>query len=119
VADRVGGRVSVSDDGSIAYRVGVDTPTGVRQFAWFDRTGRKLADVGAPFDGGGSPSMSPDGCRVAMYRRVDGEWDIWQLDVERGVVGRLTLGPGAQVNPIWSPDGRRIVYLWRGTGASQ
>jgi dipeptidyl aminopeptidase/acylaminoacyl peptidase len=54
-----------------------------------------------------------------MYRRVEGDWDIWVLDVERGVVSRFTLDAGNQVNPIWSPDGRRIVYLWRGTRASQ
>jgi serine/threonine protein kinase/Tol biopolymer transport system component len=117
VADRVGGRVSISDDGSIAYRVG--RGFGTRQFAWFDRSGRRLANVGEPFDGGFSPSMSPDGRRVAMYRRIEGDWDIWLLSVERGVVSRFTLDAGDQVNPIWSPDGRRIVYLWRSTGASQ
>jgi Tol biopolymer transport system component len=119
VADRVGGRVSVSDDGSIAFRVGVPNAPSTRQFAWFDRTGRKIANVGEPFDGGRSPNMSPDGRRVAMYRRVEGDFDIWLLDVNRGVVTRFTLDAGDQVNPIWSPDGRRIVYLWRGAGASQ
>jgi Tol biopolymer transport system component len=119
VADRAGGRVSVSDDGSIAFRVGVPNALAARQFAWFDRTGRKIANVGEPFDGGRSPNMSPDGRRVAMYRRVEGDFDIWLLDVDRGIVARFTLDTGDQVNPIWSPDGRRIVYLWRGAGASQ
>jgi WD40-like Beta Propeller Repeat len=109
----------VSNDGSIAFRVGMANTLLTRQFAWFDRNGRKLANVGAPFDGGQSPSMSPDGRRVAMFRRVASDWDIWLLDVERGIVSRFSFDAGDQVNPIWSPDGRRIVYLWRSTGASQ
>jgi WD40-like Beta Propeller Repeat len=114
---RAGNGLSVSADGTIAYRVGTASGTPMRQFAWFNRLGRKLADVGEPIDGAGSPALSPDGHHVALYRRIP-NWSVWLLDLERGAVSRFTIGAGDQVNPVWSPDGRRIVYLWRGTGAS-
>jgi serine/threonine protein kinase len=120
IAERVAGLsagLSVSVDGTISYRVGLPSGTPTRQFAWFDRAGNKVSDVGAPIDGAGSPSMSHDGRYVALYRHI-GKWAVWLMDLERGVVTRLTLGAGDQVNPVWSPDGRRIVYLWRGKGAS-
>ena len=36
--------------------------------------------------------------------------DIWVLDLARGVKTRLTFGPVANTNPVWSPDGKWIAY---------
>ena len=82
--------VSASTVGSIIYRTG--SGGGQRQFVWFDRRGQETEHVGEP-DGSGilGPTLSPDGQHVAMYRTVDGNSDIWLMEVERGVRERFTL----------------------------
>jgi Tol biopolymer transport system component len=101
--------LSISDTGSIAYRA---TAPGVRrQFVWFDRSGKEIHEVGnAPAMS--SPSLSRDGERVVGYRGnpVDGNVDVWMLDVRRGVYSRLTSNVADDVGPIWSPAGDRIVF---------
>src|SRR5204863_2311135 len=41
---------------------------------------------------------------------------VWIRDLKRGVSSRFTFGPSSNVDPIWSPDGRRIVYSSREKG---
>jgi Tol biopolymer transport system component len=78
---------------------------------WFDQRGQETAHVGEP-DGNGvlGPALSPDGEHVAMYRTVDGNSDIWLMEVERGVRERFTMDGDGEVNPVWSPDRRRIAF---------
>ena len=57
-----------------------------------------------------SPSLSPDGRRVAMHRFVAGNTDIWILELERGALSRFTTNPANEIYPIWSPDGSRILF---------
>ena len=43
----------------------------------------------------------------------DGEYtDIWLLDTTSGVTQRLTFEAANKYSPVWSPDGRRIVFSW-------
>lgn len=99
--------VSASSDGVIVYRTG--SVAGRRQFVWVDRSGRKFGKAGDP-DSAGSldPSLSPDEQRVAFYRTVNAQPDVWLLDTRRGVLSRFT-ADGA-VRPIWSPDGSQIIF---------
>jgi len=107
---RVRAAVSTSAAGPIAYRTG-SAGGGERQLTWFDRSGRQLANVGAPFPSTQlSPSLSPDGRRVALFRDANGEIDVWVLDVERGVPARFTFDSADDVRPLWSRDGSRIVF---------
>jgi serine/threonine protein kinase len=102
--------VSTSAAGPIAYRTG-SASGGERQLTWFDRSGRQLANLAAPFRSTQlNPSLSPDGRRVALFRGVSGNIDIWLLDVERGVPTRLTFDSADDVGPHWSRDGSRIVF---------
>ena len=39
-----------------------------------------------------------------------GTQDIWLVELARGVTSRLTLDPGNDIYPIWSPDGSRLVF---------
>jgi WD40-like Beta Propeller Repeat len=77
---------------------------------WVDRTGRELRRLGDP-DSAGSldPSLSPDEQRVALYRTVNAQPDIWLLDTRRAVLSRFTT-EGRALRPIWSPDGSEMVY---------
>ena len=100
---------AASDTGTIVYRNA--SADARRQFAWFDRSGRMISTVGQPDDGSpASPSLSPDGRRLAFHRSVNGNVDVWLLDLLRGVLTRFTTDPANDIHPIWSPDGTRIVF---------
>jgi hypothetical protein len=100
---------SVSTGGVIAYRTSSAGPT--RQFVWFDRSGNALGQVGdAVRTALSMPSLSRDGERVALYRAVNGNVDIWWLDAKRGVFSRFTTDPADDVMPVWSPNGDRIAF---------
>jgi Tol biopolymer transport system component len=52
--------------------------------------------------------LSPDGSRAAVVRTVQGNTDIWIVDSTR--MTRFTFDPGTEFGPVWSPDGRYIVF---------
>jgi Tol biopolymer transport system component len=99
--------LSASDTGIVSYRTGTNIQ---RQFVWFDRSGSEISRLGD--SAMASPSLSPDGRRVVGYRGnpVDGNVDIWMLDVTRGVFSRLTDNVADDVSPVWSPNGDLIVF---------
>jgi Tol biopolymer transport system component/DNA-binding winged helix-turn-helix (wHTH) protein len=108
--------LSVSGTGSVIYRTG--SGGGQRQFVWFDRRGRELERVGEPDSNGVlGPSLSPDGRHIAMYRTVEGNSDIWLMELERGVRERFTTDPAGEVNPVWSRDRRRLAFSSNRDGA--
>jgi hypothetical protein len=101
--------LGVSNAGVVAFRTAAATTR--RQFVWYDRSGKVVGRVGEPDDHRGwSPRLSPDESTVAVHRSVDGNVDIWLLDVRRGVFSRLTTDPATQLQPVWSPDGLRLAY---------
>jgi Tol biopolymer transport system component len=101
--------VAAASSGTIAYRTGPVGPR--RQFIWFDRHGTELERIGVPEERGPSyGSISPDGRRLAVQRAMDGNTDIWLVDIERGPSTRFTSDPQADIAPVWSPRGDRIAY---------
>jgi eukaryotic-like serine/threonine-protein kinase len=56
--------------------------------------------------------VAPDGKKAAVTvrARATGLMDVWIYDLVRGVRDRLTADPGIESTPVWSPDGRTIVY---------
>jgi eukaryotic-like serine/threonine-protein kinase len=79
------------------------------QFTWFDRAGNPLGVVGEPgeYD---AFRLSRDQRRVVASRYRPGGTDLWVLETERGVANRFTSRPGISSVPVWSPDGRTIVF---------
>ncbi len=56
--------------------------------------------------------LSPDGRRIAMGLREAGHApDVWILDLARGSLSPLTHGPASNFDPIWTPDGKRLLYV--------
>src|SRR5258708_32992944 len=76
-----------------------------------ERSGRWVGTLG-PQDENGlvRPVLSPDGSRVALTRNVQGNVDVWLMDVRRGVPTRFTFHPSNDNGAVWSPDGRRVVF---------
>jgi len=100
---------SVSRNGLLAFR---SRSGAVGQLVWFDRKGRELGRVPQPPSGEWvNPSLSRDGRRLAVNRRdpATANLDIWLIDVESNIASRFTLAPWPEVDPLWSPDGKRIA----------
>lgn len=57
-----------------------------------------------------TPSLSPDGTRLAFASDRDQYWDIYLLDLQTGGTQRLTNTPQYDASPTWSPDLAWIVY---------
>ena len=76
------------------------------------RTGKTLREVPLPSLGEvHTPSFSPDGQSVAFSALVGGFTDLFVYDLKSGVLRRLTDDPLADLQPAWSPDGRRLAFV--------
>ena len=102
------GAFSVAASGTLIFRNG-DAGTN-RELVWMDRTGKRLGTVGRPGDFGNALALSPDEKTAAVSIQTGGQIDIWLEDLLRGVASRFTFRPGVNRNPVWSPDGSRIVF---------
>jgi eukaryotic-like serine/threonine-protein kinase len=102
------GPFSVSQNGILAYRVGVASR---RALLVVDERGEVLKELGPPAQYERA-NVSPDGRRVAvtLVDEGSGNEDIWVFDVERGTKTRISFGETPDRNPIWSPDGTRIAW---------
>jgi serine/threonine-protein kinase len=103
------GQFALSRSGTLVYAVGGIGPLRQRSLFWVDRKGvaQPFAAPPAPHF---SPRVSPDGRRVAvaMRRGASRITDVWVYEAPRGTASRLTFEGGG--GPVWSPDGKRIVY---------
>jgi Tol biopolymer transport system component len=107
---------ATSRAGTLAYR----SESDVRRLSWFDREGKELGTVG-PRGNFLSAAISPDG-KTVLFDRVrsgTGTFDIWSLDLERGIETRLTSSPHTEAGPRWLPDGSGIVYFATQSGVPQ
>jgi serine/threonine-protein kinase len=107
---RVSGASSfdVSDSGTLAYvpgqLIGSEVP-----LLWMRRDGTTTPLRAAARDWRG-PQFSPDGKRLAFYVDDGRQLDIYSYEWARDFTTRLTFDPAVDSNPVWSPDGRTIVF---------
>ncbi|HEX2637681.1 MAG TPA: hypothetical protein VHL81_11150, partial [Gemmatimonadales bacterium] len=101
-------RAAVSAGGSIVYpRAGGGAP---RRLMLVSRSGQATPLTPDP-KAYANPRFSPDGRRLAVYIAdpIISSRDVWVLDIGQRVWSRLTTN-GISDKPIWTPDGRRVVY---------
>jgi Tol biopolymer transport system component len=98
---------SASSTGVLAYWAG---PIRNGQVVLFDRSGRRLRQLGRPGDYA-APSVSPDESRLAV-ERLGERHTIWLIDTQREIPsGFVTDGGASGVHhPVWSPDGQWVAY---------
>jgi Periplasmic component of the Tol biopolymer transport system len=53
---------------------------------------------------------SPDRTRIAYSSTKAGSADVYVADADGRNPRRITSDPGAETEPVWTPDGRRLVY---------
>ena len=104
----------VASDGTLVYvRGGLQEPA--RVLLWVDREGRE-EPIQAPVRAYQYLRISPDGARVAIDIR-DQERDIWLWEFVRRTLTRFTFDPAPDRFPVWTADGRRVLFTSARAGA--
>ena len=94
---------SVSSSGSLVYP---SSGIGTSRLVWVSRQSAEqpITDTPRPYQ---NPRLAPDGRRVV----VQANGDLWIHDVMRATFTRLTSEEtSGNANPIWTPDGKRVVF---------
>jgi Tol biopolymer transport system component len=97
-------QLDFSQTGTLIYRSG-GAGGGLFTVQWLDAAGKAQSLLAKP-DAYLRPSLSPDGNRLAISSLAD----IWVYEWQRDTMTRLTFGSTTSTYPIWSPDGRYILY---------
>jgi len=103
-----GAQVAVSGDGTLVYVPGVAAATA-SPIDWMTRDGQTSVLRAAKADWT-SPSFSPDGQKLALDISEGKRRNIWVYDWTRDTLTQLTFETGQDRQPVWTPDGRRIVF---------
>jgi serine/threonine protein kinase/Tol biopolymer transport system component len=101
------GAYSASLTGILAHSGAFDPN---RELAWLSRTGTEVTRIHGPADYVDFRLARNDD-RVAFAKTVNdaGSSDLFSLDLHQ-MESRLTSNPAPDASPVWSPDGKRLVF---------
>ena len=104
---------SLSKRGDLAYVPG-PAEGGHRTLVWVDRAG-KAEPLPLPPASYLYPRIAPDGRTLAI--EIEGpNHDLFEYDFARGVLSKVTTD-GLSHDPVWTPDGKRLVFRsWQSGG---
>jgi serine/threonine-protein kinase len=72
----------------------------------------KMEPLAAPAAEYDTPRFSPDGSGLAVSANSGQGADIYVWDFGRGSMTRLTSNAGANLEPVWTPDGKHLVFYF-------
>jgi eukaryotic-like serine/threonine-protein kinase len=96
------GWLAISNAGPAVYAPG---NPGKTSLVWVDRDGR-IESLGQPQDVYREVQISPDGTQAVVRHDLT----LWIHDLQHGTRSPLTSGNTGNILPLWSRDGRRIVF---------
>jgi serine/threonine-protein kinase len=102
-----GGYFAFARNGTFVYLAGKGQAGS--PISWVDRSGRSQS-LHAPSGRYYTPRYSPDGKRLAFSIGSNQGDDLWVKDLDREAPSRLTFLPGQNRWPVWTPDGRNIMF---------
>jgi serine/threonine protein kinase/Tol biopolymer transport system component len=108
-ADQNGdGQFALAGNGALAY-----IPSAAfditKKFYWVSRKGEAQVITSEAQRFNNTMRLSPDGHRLAVAIGLTP--DVWVHDLERGAWTRITHGPASNQEPVWTRDGKRLIYL--------
>ncbi|MEO5741381.1 MAG: hypothetical protein ABIS29_12380, partial [Vicinamibacterales bacterium] len=101
-------QLSVSLEGTLVYVPG-SVAGQAAQIEWTTRDGKTSMLRATPANWT-EPRFSPDGQKLAFVIFDSRQDDIWVYDWARDTLAQLTFDLANDSIPIWTPDGRRIVF---------
>ena len=107
-----------SGSGTFVYRAGKASAQSWPVF-WLDNSGKTRPLISTPgfyF----TLRLSPDGQRLALAQGTENERGIFVYDSQREQMSRLTFNIPLTRWPIWSPDGKHVLFVLpvKGGGSS-
>jgi Tol biopolymer transport system component len=110
-------QVDVSSTGTLVYLPG-DENASAAPVDWLTRDGKTKPLRATPANWSGV-QIAPDGKRLAFsLGDAAANFDVWTYDAARDALTRLTSDQGADRTPVWTPDGRWLVYASSRSGGT-
>jgi eukaryotic-like serine/threonine-protein kinase len=100
---------AASDTGALVALRGSEV--SLSTLVWRDRKGNQIGTVGGP-DVYANVALAPDGRSVALDKtdEENQNTDLWMYYLQRNSPKRLTFDPAMDADPVWSHDGRKILF---------
>jgi serine/threonine protein kinase len=108
-APRIKGAFSVSQSGNLVYQSNNQI---INKIGFVDRNGisKEILFQKSIYN---STRISPDNTKIA-FDELDSEGKnstIWQYDILRKIMSRVSYNPNFRYSPVWSPDSKKIVFF--------
>ncbi len=100
---------SVSDNGTLIYVPGGTAAPHQHTLVWVDRQGTEIPVTKKEMEYR-TFDLSPDGEQLALSTFEAGNFQVWILDFKSDSLSRLTFEEQSSGMPIWSPDGKWLVF---------
>jgi serine/threonine protein kinase/Tol biopolymer transport system component len=105
---------AASESGVVAYRARLAER---RRLILVDRAGRVQNVVAASDETAlSTPDLAHNGRRLVLFRTVEGNTDIFRVQLAGGVFSRLTFHPRIDLVPLWSGQDDRIFFTSNARG---